>query len=395
MSLPVMHTAVGVGTAFLAGLLIFLKKKRLTANTLILVSFLMIIFGIWAEVPDIPRFFPPPYNDWLQKIHHNHSHPYYYYLDIFFFHASLDAWMAEDRGELAGFFILFGVFSSLFAAASYSVMKNEKELESLRKTGSQGISLKEKVFDFKDMVDTHCHVLPGVDDGPQSLEESIKMCRRALELGVVHIIATPHLPWQEKYEIDKIKIAYSSLKEALAKENLPLELSLGSDIRIAWDLIEKLKRSAVLTIAGSRYFLLELDDLTIPPGLDDFIKMCNKEGFYPVLTHPERNILLRRDYERLKKLAQLPMLIQISSCSLVGSMGPVAKRAALDWLKLGLVDIIASDAHAVNMRLEEFKKGLYAVRKIVEPQQLKRLIITTPRAIVENKPIGEIKRKTF
>jgi len=151
----------------------------------------------------------------------------------------------------------------------------------------------------------------------------------------------------------------------------------------------------VLTLAGSRVFLLGLDELTNPPGLDDFIKMCNKEGFYPVLTHPERNILLRRDYERLKKLAQLPMLIQISSCSLVGSMGPVAKRAALDWLKLGLVDIIASDAHAVNMRLEEFKKGLYAVRKIVEPQQLKRLIITTPRAIVENKPIGEIKRKTF
>lgn len=385
MALPVMHTAVGVSVAFLIGLAVFLRKKKLTANALILVCLLMIIFGIWSEVPDIPRYFPQ--HKYLERQIHHSS-----YLNIFFFHGLLDTWR-EDRGEIAGSLILFSVFWCLFSAASYSVMKNERELKDLRKTGGHGILLQEKDFDFKNMVDIHCHVLPGVDDGPDSIEDSLLMCKRAVELGIIHIVATPHLPWQEKYGTDKITAAYELLKERLREENLPLKLSLGADIRISWDLIERLKNLSVFTVAGSRYFLLELDDLTVPPGLEDFIVRCNKEGFCPVLTHPERNVLFYSDYEKLNKLAKLPMLIQIGSCSLVGTMGNNAKRAACDWLKLGLVDIIASDAHAVNLRLEEFKKGLSAAQKLIGSRQLEKLVVTNPWAVVRNEAIEIIKQK--
>jgi protein-tyrosine phosphatase len=386
MALPVMHTAVGVAFAFLAGLVIFLKKKKLTANTLILTGLLMVIFGIWAEVPDIPRFFPR-YERLERKLHKSSQ------VNIFFFHGLLDT-LREDRGELAGSFILFSIFFSLFAAAGHSVLKNEKELNSLKNNQEPEVSFSEKDFVFKDIVDIHCHVLAGVDDGPDTIEDSLAMCKRAVELGVAHIVATPHLPWQEKYEINKIIAAYDLLKGKLKEENIALELSLGADIRIDWDLLERLKNSSVFTVAKSRYFLLELDNLTIPPGLEDFITRCNKEGFYPVLTHPERNILFCVDYERINKLSKLPLLIQVSSCSLTGSMGTAAKKAAFDWLKAGLVDLLASDAHAVNVRLEEFRKGLAIALKAVGPKKLERMIVTVPAAIVHNQPIEQLKQNT-
>ena len=379
-----MHTAVGVAVAFLVGLVLFLKKRKLTVNTLFLVTLLMAIFGVWAEIPDIPRFFSQ--YQYLESKLHNSSQ-----VNIFFFHGFLDTWR-EDRGELAGSFIIFGIFMSLFAAATYSVMKNERELGELRKTSSHSISLEEKDFIFKDMVDIHCHVLPGVDDGPDTIEDSMKLCKRAVELGVVHIVATPHLPWQEKYEIDKIKAAHDLLKKRLQEENIALKLSLGADIRINWDLLERLKDSSLFTVANSRYYLLELDDLTLPPGIEDFILRCNSAGFYPIITHPERNIPFRTDYERLKKFVKLPLLIQVSACSLVGSMGSAAKKAALDWIKAGFVDLLASDAHAVNIRLEEFRGGLAVAQKVVGPKKLEQMVVSVPGAVVRNQPIEQLKQ---
>jgi protein-tyrosine phosphatase len=385
MALPVAHTVIGITVGFLIGLAIFLKRKKFSANTLLLTSLLMVIFGVWAEVPDIPRFLPR-YEHLERKLHHSS------YVNTFFFHGYLDTW-EEDRGELLGSAILFSVFFFIFFAASYTILKNEKKLNELENKQDPQITPSADAFIFKDIVDIHCHVLAGLDDGPQSLEESLSMCRRALELGVVHIVATPHLPWLGEYQTDQVVSTYNLLRESLKKENLPLELSLGADIRISWDLVERLKSKSVFTIAGSRYFLLELDDFTLPATLEDFIAKCNKDNFYPVLTHPERNVLLRADYEKIKALAKLPLLIQVSSCSLTATMGNAVKKAALDWLNLGLVDIIASDAHALNMRLEEFRGGLEIAEKLIGPQQLRKLATDTPQAVIRNLAIEQLKRK--
>lgn len=387
MSLPAAHVAVGMGVPFLAGLARFLTTKRLTVRLLFVTVTFMMFCALWAVIPDIPQMLPKELQYWESKIMHSG------YADIFFFHGFLDEHNSEDRGLVEGATAIYLMFFLMLFAAAKTVRDNQKKIDSLRGNSSSTITLDSvEKMSHKDMVDIHCHILPGVDDGPDVIDESLAMCRRFHELGVVHVVATPHLPWREKYEIDKIIAAHNLLKETLIKENIELELSLGADIRISWDLIERLKNGSLLTLAKSRYFLLELDDFTVPPGLEDFIKRCNKEGFYPVLTHPERNVLFCSDYERIRKIAELPVLIQISSCSLVGSLGAAAKRAAMDWLKLDLVDVMASDAHAVNMRLEEFNKGLFAAQKIIDRKRLEDLVINTPSAIVQNKEIEAIKR---
>ena len=381
MSLPAMHTAIGMGFPFLAGLVRFLKTKRVTSRALLVLVFAMIFCGLWAEVPDMPKFFS---HEWSP---HNSN-----YVNLFFFHGLLDKYQAEDRGLLEGGIAIFSMFFLILFVSSKSVMDNQKRIESLKKA-----SLPESALgsyggiDYKDIVDIHCHVLPQVDDGPESIEESIKMCKRAIELGVVHIVATPHLPWKEDYATDKIIASYNLLKEALEKENFPLKLSLGADIRISWDLVDRLKNLSLLTLADSRYFLLELDDFTVPDGLENFIIKCNSAGFYPVISHPERNIIFQSDLSRLKKIAQLHALIQVSSCSLVGTSGKKTKMTAFEFLKAGLVDIIASDAHSYNVRLEEFKLGLDVASSIIGRDKVINMIKTIPNLVVNNAEIERIK----
>lgn len=382
MSLPVMHTAVGMSAPFLVGVAGFLKSGRVTSRALLVLTVSMLICGLWAEVPDMPKVL---LHRWVP-----HDAPW---VNIFFFHQLLDKYQSEDRGLVEGFVVGATIFFLILLACGRTVIRNATEISRLKsrylaKKYSQTIP---KTIAYKDVVDIHCHVLPGVDDGPATIEESIAMCRRAVELGVAHIVATPHLPWHGDHNTDIVLASYSLLKEHLDIEGVSLKLSLGSDIRIAWDLIEKLRRTSVFTLAGSRYFLLELDDITVPERLEDFIVGCATAGYYPILTHPERNRVLQSDIGRLKEMSKLPMLIQLSSCSLVGIGGERAKAAALAFLGAGLVNVIASDAHAVNMRLEEFPQGLAIAEKIVGKDVVYGMVVESPGLIIRNEMIDRVK----
>jgi len=382
MSLPAMHTAVGMSVPFLGGLAGFFRSKRVTARALLILVFAMIFCGLWAEVPDIPKFLS---HGWIP---HDPEH-----VNIFFFHGLLDKHQTEDRGLAEGFLAILTIFFCILFACSKTVLDNERKIAHLKSRALSKVkplAIPKDVY-YKDIVDIHCHVLPGVDDGPETIEESVAMCRRALELGISHTVATPHLPWRGNYDTGKITASHELLKARLGDENIPLRLSLGSDIRITWDLVEKLKGSSVFTLANSRYFLLELDDLAVPERLEDFIGKCAAEGYYPILTHPERNAIFHSDMNRLKEMSRLPMLIQLSSCSLVGMGGERVEKMAVELLRAGLVNIIASDAHAVDMRLEEFAQGLGVAEKIVGQAKVREMVIRVPGLVIRNEAIERIK----
>jgi protein-tyrosine phosphatase len=382
MSLPAMHTAVGMSVPFLAGAAGFLRSRRATSKTLLILALAMIFCGLWAEVPDIPKFLSHTWSAHDPK-----------YVNIFFFHGLLDKYQTEDRGLVEGFSIIMAIFFLILFACGKTALDNQRKIDRLEgMVPSSAIAPAiPKGIDYKNMVDIHCHVLPGVDDGPGTMDESVAMCRRIAELGVSHTVATPHLPWRGEYGTGKVLEAYNSLKKRLEDDKIDLKLSLGSDIRISWDLVERLKNRSVFTLADSKYFLLELDDLTVPERLGDFIGRCNAEGYYPIITHPERNVIFQSDINRLKEISRLPVLIQVSSCSLVGIGGGRVQKTAREFLGAGLVHIIASDAHAVNMRLEEFVQGLAVAQEIVGPEAVHDMVAKIPGLIVLDEGIAGIK----
>ena len=388
MSLPILHTAVGISLPFLVGLALFLKKKKLGKKALISLALTMAICGLWATVPDIPRYLPSQYKHFEQDITDSK------YGNIFFFHKFLDTHQAEDRGNLEGLALLFAMFFLTLFAAAKSIMANKKEIEDLDKKAHLAKGLSEERSDHKNIIDLHCHVLAGVDDGPADMDESVEMCKRMVELGITSVVATPHLPWKGKYDVEKIFVEHHALKERLAQEDIALEVFLGTDIRITWDIIDKLKRGEVLTLGKSRYFLLELDNFTVPVGLEKFISQCHKEDLYPVLSHPERNGVLQRDLHRFKKLASLPMLTQITASSLAERSGKAIKMAAVRFLEEGLVDIISSDAHPFGYRLDDFKQGLAAAESIVGKDRLRQMITIAPQMVINNDNIEDIKGLT-
>lgn len=382
MSLPSMHTAVGMGLPFLIMLAFFLKTKNIRYRTLLFFIFLMIFCGLWAEIPDIPQLLPVDYRHWEKDILHSR------YANVFFFHGFLDKYQTEDRGLLEGFIAIFIMFSGIFIAVSRQILKNKNQIERLN-AKINVINTSEKYVD--DIVDIHCHILPEVDDGAKSMAEALEMCKKTVCLGFSHIVATPHLPWNGSYEHDKISASFELLKAALQKENISLKLSLGSDIRISWDLMDRLKNGTVIRIADSRYFLLEFDNFAVPDGTEDLIARCVENGFYPVITHPERNIIFQSDIERLKKISKMPVLIQITAVSLSNSSDSKIRNASIEFLKQGLVDVIASDAHSANIRLDGFSEGLRHAGNIIGMHKVCEMVTTTPKKIIMDQPLNMIK----
>ena len=400
MSLPAMHTVVGMSLPFSISAVIYIIRKRVTRRLLIITGILMIICGIWAEIPDMPRYLPDEYRHLEGDITNSRD------ANIFFFHGFLDTHQTEDSGLREGAVAIFIMFFLILFACSRTVLANQRDIDALKH-----LPVAEEVSEPKELnklnelnepnkpesgltglIDIHCHVLPGVDDGPGTIEESMKMCRRMVKLGFRHIVATPHFPWEGVYDTDGVLRAYDILKENIDRENLNLEISLGADVKITWDLVAKLKNKEIFTLAGSRYFLLEPEDFTVPDGFEAFMERCNNAGFHPVLTHPERNIVFQDDQERLAGIYKIPVLIQINSSSLTGSSGQKAQAAAIKLLEEGLVDIIVSDAHSSRFRLDEFRPGLAIAEDIVGPEKIEKMIITVPGMVLNNMGIEDIIR---
>ncbi|MDD5633946.1 MAG: hypothetical protein PHW46_01560 [Candidatus Omnitrophica bacterium] len=388
MSLPSMHTAIGMSFPFFVTASIYFKIRKVTSKLLVAATFLMIFCGIWAEVPDLPRFLPQKYQYLEDTITRSK------YADIFFFHGFLDTHQTEDRGLREGAVAIFAMFFLILFASAKTIRDNQKKIDAFKDVDRgkeiQG-GLAKIHIKYNGITDLHCHILPGIDDGPETIEESVEMCKRMVEMGFKHVVATPHIPWKGSDQIGKIVISFNSLKEQIEREEILLRLSLGADIKIDYDLVEKLKTGGFLTVANSRYFLLEPEDFIVPSGFEDFLARCIKAGFYPIITHPERSSAFQDDFERMKKIAEMDVLIQVTTCSLSGEMGGKVQKAAVRLLEQGIADVLVSDAHSKTFRLERFFEGLLEAENIVGEEKVKKMVHTVPQMVIENANIQDIK----
>ncbi|MGF2114816.1 tyrosine-protein phosphatase [Enterococcus casseliflavus] len=215
------------------------------------------------------------------------------------------------------------------------------------------------------MIDLHCHILPGVDDGAENIEASIAMAEQAVSQGITHILCTPHHN-NGKYTNPKSEVIslVSSLQAELDKRNLPLTVFEGQEVRITGDLIEDIRNDKILfTDIEDTYIMIEFPTMEVPSYTHKlFLQLFQMEKI-PVIVHPERNAYFRKDPNNLIQFLEMGCLAQLTAPSYVGVFGKSVQRTAKQMVKNNLVQMIASDAHGVNKRSFYMKEAYKQIAK--------------------------------
>lgn len=214
------------------------------------------------------------------------------------------------------------------------------------------------------MVDVHAHILPGVDDGPKTLLESMELIQQAIKEGVSDIIATPHA-YNPHYDVkrsvvlEKIELLNTEIK----KQNLSINIHAGQELRIQDSTIEKLVAEEALTLADSKYVLIELPTGTVPAYTPKIIQGILNLDKVPIIAHPERNRAIAEKPSRLLKLINHGAIAQITAGSLAGHFGKTIQKQSLELIDANLVHTYGSDVHNVKNRPFLFDAGLRYLEK--------------------------------
>jgi protein-tyrosine phosphatase len=202
------------------------------------------------------------------------------------------------------------------------------------------------------VIDLHCHILPGIDDGAETMEASIAMAKKAISQGITHILCTPHHN-NGKYSNPKSEVIslVSSLQSELDQRNLSLTVLEGQEVRITGDLIEDIRKNQILfTDLDDTYILIEFPTMEVPTYTEQIFFELISLGKTPVIVHPERNAHFRKDPNHLIPFLEMGCLAQLTAPSYVGVFGKDIQKTAKIMVEHNLVQMVASDAHGVNKR---------------------------------------------
>ena len=238
------------------------------------------------------------------------------------------------------------------------------------------------------MIDLHCHILPGVDDGAPDLATSLAMARMAASDGIEHVACTPHItPGEYDNSGPDIQTRVDLLAAEIERRGIPVGLWVGADVHVDPDLVGKLDAGVVPTLAGSRYFLLEPPHHVAPPRLSDLVKGLVKAGYVPIITHPERLRWIETHYEFFRGLLVHGALAQLTAGSIIGAFGARPRYWSERMLDEGLVDIVASDAHNLTGRPPILSVARDALAKRLGDSEALELLHNRPARILRNEPI--------
>jgi protein-tyrosine phosphatase len=239
------------------------------------------------------------------------------------------------------------------------------------------------------LIDLHSHLLPGIDDGAANLLVSLAMARMAVAGGVTVQACTPHImPGVYDNTGPQIRRAVAALQEELDQEGIPLKLVVGADVHIAPDMIARLKSGHLLSLADSRYLLVEPPHHVAPARLDEMLFAMMVAGYQPILTHPERLGWVRPRYDLIKQLVDHGVWMQITASSLIGAFGREPKYWAERMLGEGLVHIMASDSHDARRRPPNLIKGFERAVASIGEREATHLVTTRPMNILANHAPG-------
>lgn len=239
------------------------------------------------------------------------------------------------------------------------------------------------------MFDIHSHVLPSVDDGAKTYNDSMEMARLALADGATTMVMTPHRKdILEEMEARAVNRMVVELQRLFDSEGIALKLVPGMENRLELDLAERVKDGSALTINQGRYILVELDFHDMPMYTEHVLYQIQLQGLVPIIAHPERQMNIAKDPSILHRMLDGGALAQVTAGSLIGAFGPQTKKVAEKLVERRLVQIMASDTHRPDgPRSPGLSAGVEQAARLVGIDEAQAMAADTPQAVVEDKPV--------
>ncbi|MCL6457985.1 MAG: protein tyrosine phosphatase, partial [Gorillibacterium sp.] len=238
------------------------------------------------------------------------------------------------------------------------------------------------------MIDIHTHILPGLDDGAASWDDTLKLARAAAAEGITTMIATPHHA-NGNYTNQALAVIEHTrqINEQLSAAGVLVTILSGQEIRVHDDLLEAWQRKELLTLANSHYILIELASFQIPKEINELIHELNIMKLKPIIAHPERNAEIARHPERLAELIEQGAFAQVTTHSLLGGFGKRVEKLAWSLCRSGLIHIVSSDAHHVERRGFKLRKAYEMIHERMG-EQWESYYLNNAQCVAEDRPFG-------
>ena len=235
------------------------------------------------------------------------------------------------------------------------------------------------------MIDIHSHILYGLDDGAEDRDTSLAMLKIAAETGTTDIVATPHSDSQFQYQPALVDERIRELNELTG--NKP-RIHRGCDFHLSIDNVQACMRDhTVYTINGLCYLMVEFAEFFVPPSTENILSQLTGIGIVPIITHPERNPVLRDSTARLQRWIESGCLLQVTAQSLTDRFGREAHHATWNWLRNGMVHVLASDAHDTIHRPPRLDLAHAIVSEKLGPDVADMLLVSNPGAILRGEQV--------
>lgn len=236
------------------------------------------------------------------------------------------------------------------------------------------------------MLDIHSHIVPGVDDGVQQLEEALQLLRCESDGGTRAFIATPHyIEMVDFKKVERVVEGFETLKEAVKSEGIPMDLHLAGEIYPTMKAFEFIDKGLPLTTAG-RYVLVDLPMGPLPNDFDTILYEFQLRKLTPIIAHPERCLGFQTDHDRLQGLLEKGMALQVNARSLVGKYGPVAEDLANKILRRRWAHFIASDAHRPATK-PILRMSVDKVAPKLGAEYIELLTVTSAKCMLAGEPL--------
>ena len=235
------------------------------------------------------------------------------------------------------------------------------------------------------MIDLHCHFLPGIDDGPETLEQALELARAAVADGITHSVLTSHVhPGRYPNQRRNIEAAVDVFRVELAKAGIPLRIRAGGEARLCPEMIDLLAQNQLPFLGevnGYRIVLLEFPHQLIPVGSIRFVQSLLKNKIRPLIAHPERNKTVMAHPEKIDEFTEAGCWLQLTAGSLVGRFGANAQQAAFQIIDAGWDCLLATDAHDIKNRPPLLSEGFAALQARYGESMAQRMVIDRPAKI--------------
>ncbi len=235
------------------------------------------------------------------------------------------------------------------------------------------------------MIDIHSHIIPNVDDGARSVEETFNILKEAQEAGFTDVILTSHF-LLNYYETNAQELIFwkEKLQEVLKKQGTKINLHSGMEIYITNQMEELLENKKILTLANSRYMLIELPLATNVKYFDYVVYYLEAKGIKPIIAHPERYKCVQKDPDIVEEYIEKGCLIQCNYGSIVNLYGREAEKTIKTMLKKNQVHFLGSDVHRENGTYLIILDAIKKIRKIIGENKINEITTINPKKILQN-----------